>query len=632
MKVNNIISKLKLPKDVQDLLLNCNKLNFASNKEELFNLSIKNESNGIHEVAFDIPEKGKIKEAYVCKVKNGISVNYYDPYMRRREPDCMFIGDNQHTDKVKFSDRHKYKFSKLRKETYDWLSSQNLAAFCFKAGNLDIGVNGLAIVPDNAGFFALSLALLQGIEDIRKIKEPLPINCIIYIAPPFRHTHFKGKQVVVHNRLKNMHEIFSYNLYPGPSAKKGVYGALLNFGEKQKWLTAHSSVVQVTTPYDNKVTIMHEGASGGGKSEINEHFHREFDGTILFGENIVTKDKRFLSIPRACNLRPVTDDMTLCYPSFQKDNGKLTVFDAEKAWFIRVDHIKNYGTDPDIESCSIHPKEPLVFINLEAPPNSTALLWEHIEDSPGISCPNPRFIFPRDTVPNIINKPVSIDIRSFGLRTPPTTKENPDYGIVGLFHILPPAIAWLWRLVSPRGYNNPSIVGTNQMESEGVGSYWPFATGKKITQANLLLDQIIKNPNVHYILCPNQHIGAWRVGFMPQWIMREYLARRGGVRFTRDELSISRCKLLGYSLNKLSIEGQVFDKRFLKVEYQADVGFDAYDKGAKKLNGFFKKKLNEFKKKELHPIGKKIINCFFSNGDIKDYSKIINCDNIFIDD
>ena len=45
----------------------------------------------------------------------------------------------------------------------------------------------------------------------------------MFIAPPFRHTHFEGKQVVVHNRVDNLHEIFSFNLYPGPSAKKGLY-------------------------------------------------------------------------------------------------------------------------------------------------------------------------------------------------------------------------------------------------------------------------------------------------------------------------------------------------------------------------------------------------------------------------
>ncbi len=38
------------------------------------------------------------------------------------------------------------------------------------------------------------------------------------------------------------------------------------------------------------------------------------------------------------------------------------------------------------------------------------------------------------------------------------TRGRPTYGILGLFHLLPPALAWLWRLVSPRGHANPSIV------------------------------------------------------------------------------------------------------------------------------------------------------------------------------
>ena len=84
---------------------------------------------------------------------------------------------------------------------------------------------------------------------------------------------------------------------------------------------------------------------------------------------------------------------------------------------------------------------------------------------------------------------MAVDVRSFGVRTPPCTREKPTYGIIGLFHLLPPALAWLWRLVSPRGHDNPSIVDAEGMESEGVGSYWPFATGRRVTQANLLLEQ-----------------------------------------------------------------------------------------------------------------------------------------------
>jgi hypothetical protein len=95
--------------------------------------------------------------------------------------------------------------------------------------------------------------------------------------------------MVVHNRLDGMYEMFAFNLYPGPSAKKGVYGVLLDIGEKEGWVTAHGSSVMVTTPYDNVITIMHEGASGGGKSEMIEKIHREQDGRILLGTNTATR-------------------------------------------------------------------------------------------------------------------------------------------------------------------------------------------------------------------------------------------------------------------------------------------------------------------------------------------------------
>ncbi len=375
---------------------------------------------------------------------------------------------------------------------------------------------------------------------------------------------------------------------------------------------------------------MHEAASGGGKSEMNEHIHREFDGTIHFGTNIATGEKRYLVIPRACDLQPVVDDMALSHPSLQKNNGKLVAFDAEHGWFIRVDHIKNYGTDPDVESLSIHPKAPLLFLNIDAQPSSTALLWEHVEDAPGKPCPNPRFILPRKIVPDIVNRPVSVDIRSFGIRTPPSTPQKPSYGILGIFHVVPPALAWLWRLASPRGFENPSIIDSEGMASEGVGTYWPFATGKQVNHANLLLRQITQNPKTHYVVCPNRHIGAWRVGLMPQWIMRDYLARRGGVRFSHDELSSARLPLLGYALNRLVVEGQAFDLGFLKVEHQ--IGEAAYDSGAKMLVDFFKAQLAQFVDPALDLLGRRIIDCCLSGGSVDDYNTFIESESIFVED
>src|SRR5690606_9647149 len=138
-----------------------------------------------------------------------------EAYMRRRDPDTMLIGDQLPSDKERFSDRMGYDFDLLRKETIAWLQSQDLALFFYFAGRDGIGPGGVAIVPANAGFFALGLAMSQLIIPLEDPPEGFAIESAIYVAPTFRHTHFQGKQIVVHMRSAELHEIFSYNLYPG---------------------------------------------------------------------------------------------------------------------------------------------------------------------------------------------------------------------------------------------------------------------------------------------------------------------------------------------------------------------------------------------------------------------------------
>ena len=305
----------------------------AGTVEELTELAVRDAGpDGWHEVAYDVPGKGKVVEAKACRVKNGIAANYIEPYMRRRDPDCMVIGDSKPTDKPSFEGRFNESFDGLRNETIEWLKSQDLAVFGFVAGMPGKGTYALAICPANAGFFAMGLAMLQGILPIEELTDDFKPTAIIYVAPPFRHTHFEGKQVVVHNRLEGIHELFSYNLYPGPSAKKGIYGVLLTLGESEEWLTMHCSTVEVVTPYESKIIISHEGASGGGKSEMLEQVHRQEDGSMLLGRNVVTGSSRTLTLPSSCSLNPVTDDMALCHPSNKRhEEGKLTLMDAEDA-------------------------------------------------------------------------------------------------------------------------------------------------------------------------------------------------------------------------------------------------------------------------------------------------------------
>ncbi|MDX1679399.1 MAG: DUF4914 family protein [Akkermansiaceae bacterium] len=614
----------ELPEEVDRILSEAPSVIVPESLADIRALAVRDaDEHGWHEVAYEVPGKGHVVEARACKVKNGIAANYLEPYMRRRDPDCMVIGDEKPTDKPTYLSRFGEHFDPLREQSLKWLAGQPLTVFPFRAGMVDKGTDAIVVAPDNAGFFALGLALLQGMLTPDEVPEDFSPKAVIYVMPPFRHTHFDGKQVVVHNRLEGMHELFSYNLYPGPSAKKGIYGVLLNLGEQENWITMHCSTAKITTPYESTVVITHEGASGGGKSELLEQVHRQADGSLLLGRNTVTGNEHTLALPQTCEIEPVTDDMALCHPSLDRGQGKLGLMDAEDAWFLRVNHITEYGIDPHLEKLCTQPPEDLLFLNIDVQPNTTALIWEHIEDEPGKPCPNPRVIVPRDIIPGIVEGSVDVGIRSFGVRCPPCTSDKPTYGIMGMFHVLPPALGWLWRLVAPRGHANPSIVDTGGMSSEGVGSYWPFATGRRIDQANLILDQIVNTPAVDYVLIPNQHIGCWEVSFMPQWITREYLARRGGAKFGAHQVRACRSPLLGWSPTSIRVESRQIDEHFFHVDRQPEVGPEAYDQGAEILANFFHRELAQFNSSDLKPLGREIIKCCLDGGSIEDYDKLL---------
>ncbi len=621
MNVN--FEKFILDEELKNLLYNSPSVIIPKNKEVLYELIFGSLHGDEVEVKYKVGDE-LIKEAHVVRCKNGAAVNYPEDYMRRRDPDSMRIGDDLPTDKPRFKDVYGYDFKELRKETLDWLTNGELIVVPFMSGGYEYGYESLLVCPRNAAFFAFALAELQSFLEIDKIDNFKP-RAIVYVAPPFRHTHFEGKQVVVHNRTSELHEIFSYNLYPGPSAKKGIYSVLLDIGEAEGWLTAHASAARIITPYENEIVMMHEGASGGGKSELLQDVMRQPDGRVLLGEDIITGDMRFINMSDTCLIEPVTDDMAICHPALQTNNGRLSLYDGENGWFIRVDGIKEYGSEPTYEKIAIHSPKPLMFFNIEAVPHSTCLPWEHSVNQNGEPCSNPRVIIPRNLVKNIVKEKVSVDVRSFGVRMPPSSAKNPSYGIMGLMQILPPALAWVWRLIAPRGYNNPSVVSDIKgLSGEGVGSYWPFATGLRVKQANMLLEQIIDNYNTRCVLIPNQHIGTYKVGFTAEWIAREYLARRGGVRMKPDRLTPARCSLMGYSLKEMKVDGQYIPTGFLRPETQESLGEKGYDKGAEILYNFFIEELKIYdKEKELNPIGRKIIDCVKSKAPVEAYVEIV---------
>lgn len=144
----------------------------------------------------------------------------------------------------------------------------------------------------------------------------------------------------------------------------------------------------------------------------------------------------------------------------------------------------------------------------------------------------------------------------------------------------------------------PSITSTGKdalkLESEGVGSFWPFATGKRVDLANILLEQFMNTTKTRNILIPNQHIGSWEVGFMAEWVIREYLARRGQASFRKLNLKPSRHPLGGYIPENIHVEGTPISKKFFDVTKQPQIEEEGYDKGAKMLEELLQRRIKAF--------------------------------------
>ena len=618
-----MIKKLELPEDILDVIAQAPSVIYPKSRKELLDLALDGGDSFVTE--YDVPGKGMVQEVISEKQSNGVAVNYFEPYMRRRDPECMVIGDDLPTDKSTFQERFGEGFDKTRTEMLDWLKNQDLSVTAYHIGkpfSSGSQYGGLLIAPKNMGFFIAGLADLQGLVIPEEYNDDFKIRSVMFVTPTFRHTHHEGKQVVVHNRHNGLHEIFSNNLYPGPSAKKGVYGALLTIGEQEGWLTLHASTVKATNKINGTTVLMHEGASGAGKSEMLEQPHRNSDGHIILGKNMVTGEVITADIPNQDELQPLTDDMAMCHPRHGQTKDTLNACDAENAWFLRVDHVTAKDVDPHMEHLTLEAPEPLIFLNLKS--QSPIKVWEHTEDEPGVPCPNPRVIMPREFVPGIIHDTVDVDIRNFGLRAPGTYKGAVSYGIVGMVHVLPPALAWVWRLVSPRGHANPSITATGKlMQSEGVGSYWPFATGRRVTQANLLLNQIKESGDVKYTLTPNQHVGAWDVRFMSEWLGRSILTAAKEEFFKKENLVAARCPLLGYTPKSAKVDTLDIPTGFLRVDEQPEVGTEVYDEGAKMLLDFFKEEVSVFLEDDLDPLGKKIIDMFLNDASVQEYEGLL---------
>ena len=170
---------IQLPAEAVDVLNNCKGFTVFNSVDELALAALGGEGKSTYEVKYEIPGKGLYTEAIVHRVNNGVSANYTDPYMRRRDPDTMAIADDEPTDKETFKAKFGYEFNSLKAETYAWLKIQELAVFFYFAGREGIGISGMAIAPANAGFFAMGLAMLQVIVPVNELPDNMQLESII---------------------------------------------------------------------------------------------------------------------------------------------------------------------------------------------------------------------------------------------------------------------------------------------------------------------------------------------------------------------------------------------------------------------------------------------------------------------
>jgi hypothetical protein len=117
---------LSLPSEMESILANAPDVTLAETREEILALALGGQAEGTFDVAYDVPGLGLYTEATVAKCANGLAINYPEPYMRRRDPDCLVVADELPSDKPKYKDLYGEAFSPLRREVFEWLKNQSL--------------------------------------------------------------------------------------------------------------------------------------------------------------------------------------------------------------------------------------------------------------------------------------------------------------------------------------------------------------------------------------------------------------------------------------------------------------------------------------------------------------------------
>ena len=68
---------------------------------------------------------------------------------------------------------------------------------------------------------------------------------------------------------------------------------------------------------------------------------------------------------------------------------------------------------------------------------------------------------------------------------------------------------------------------------------------------------------------------------------------------------------------------EMVPQEFVEVNLQPEVGEEAYRKGAKMLDDFFRSELQKYLTPELDPLGREIIEAFMRGASIEEYEKLL---------
>ena len=93
MFTDDYFDKFLLPQDVSDALKKCRCIAYAETQDELDEMVYGPTHTARYDVVYQIGGR-TVKEAEVIRCKNGAAVNFMEDYMRRRDPNCMVIGDD----------------------------------------------------------------------------------------------------------------------------------------------------------------------------------------------------------------------------------------------------------------------------------------------------------------------------------------------------------------------------------------------------------------------------------------------------------------------------------------------------------------------------------------------------------